>query len=359
MIAGVVIVGGGLAGGLLALALRERGMAVTLVDDPAGASATEISYGAVPGWPQAGAAARRWRRLQARHGLLGWRPARLGRLRGWLPLPLSQVDTAVLAECLPQRLAAAGVECHGGWVERLQPGPAQAGGAPWRLWLRDGRCLEAGQVVLAAGARCRQLWPDLPERLRSSWAAVLELPALPALAADQAGSGPPALWLPLSFSRPGLERRAAGLRQPEWLVDGGLVPRGSGALLGQHSLVRPGLDLGEPPAAAVVEQQLRQALAAKPWTLPLAQLPGRLRQAPVAFCSDGLPLVGAVPEVAGLWLFTGFTAAFTQVPLLAPLLAAVLAAEPGPAAAAQRQLQRLGVGWGDQRAGRGGADRVS
>ena len=56
--AGVVIVGGGVAGALLALALREHGRVVTLIDPPGAAgslntTATAISYGALPGWPLA------------------------------------------------------------------------------------------------------------------------------------------------------------------------------------------------------------------------------------------------------------------------------------------------------------------
>ena len=82
--AGVVIVGGGLAGAWLALELRALGEAVTLIDSaPAdgSSSATAISYGVIPGWPlaatplarMAAGASRRWRRLERRHGPLGWR----------------------------------------------------------------------------------------------------------------------------------------------------------------------------------------------------------------------------------------------------------------------------------------------
>jgi glycine/D-amino acid oxidase-like deaminating enzyme len=48
---------------------------------------------------------------------------------------------------------------------------------------------------------------------------------------------------------------------------------------------------------------------------------------PVAFCTGGLPLAGPIPGAAGLWVFSGFGGAFTQVPVLAPLLAEVIAAE--------------------------------
>jgi glycine/D-amino acid oxidase-like deaminating enzyme len=363
---GVVIVGGGLAGSLLALALRELGVAVRLVDAPGAAAgtvrarfATAISYGAVAGWPLAptplarlaAGASRRWRALQRRHGPLGWRSCRLrlhGALVPWLPLPFAQVDGAQLVARLPAVLAAAGVERHTGWVQALEP----LANAAWQLTLSDGSTLQAASVVLAAGARCRQLWPALPQRLRSSWAAVLELPnPLPGLAGLQA-------WLPARFSRLGLERRAPLLSQPEWLVDGGLVPWGSGALLGQHTLVRPGLELGEPPEPSLTERQLRESLAAQAWGAALAAAPGRLRQAPVAFCSEGGPLVGPAPQAPGVWLFTGFSAGFSQVPVLAPLLAQALAAGGRRAAAAQRQLRHLGVWWGEPPSGWGGADRA-
>ena len=365
--ADVVIVGAGVAGGLLALELRELGAAVTLVDatSPSIApaelcSATAISYGALPGWPLAptplarlaAGASRRWRGLQGRHGALGWRPCRL-RLHGgdfglravsaWWPLPFSQVDTAVLAARLPLVLAAAGVTCRSARVEHLDRQPA----AGWELHLRDGTSLQASQLVLAAGAHCRQLWPNLLPRLRSSWAAVLELASCPA------ALGRPAAWLPVSFGRVGLERRAAGLSQQEWLVDGGLVRWGAGALLGQHTLVRPGLELGAPPPPAEVEQQLRQELAGQSWGAPLAPLPGCLRQAAVAFCSEGVPLVGPLAEAPGLWVFTGFSAGFSQVPVLAPLVAQALVSGGARAEAATRRLQQLGLGRPDL----AGADR--
>jgi glycine/D-amino acid oxidase-like deaminating enzyme len=251
------------------------------------------------------------------------------------------VDSAVFVAALPRVLAAAGVGSQPAWVERLEPQPE----AGWELRLSDGTSLQAPLVVLAAGAHCRQLWPALPQGLRSSWAAVLELEAYPDLLAG------PAAWLPAAFDRVALERRAAGLQRPEWLVDAGLVPWGHGALLGQHTLVRPGLELGAPPPPGEVEQQLRQGLAAQPWAAPLAPLPGQLRQAAVAFCSTGVPLVGPLPASPGLWVFTGFSAGFSQVPVLAPLLAQALVLGGARAEGAMRRLQQLGLGQLDQLGG--------
>jgi glycine/D-amino acid oxidase-like deaminating enzyme len=164
---------------------------------------------------------------------------------------------------------------------------------------------------------------------------VLELPSYPA------HLGRATAWLPVSFGRAGLERRAAGLSQPEWLVDSGLVPWADGALLGQHTLVRPGLELGAPPSSVEVEQQLRQGLAGQSCGAPLASLPGQLRQAAVAFCSEGVPLVGPLAAAPGLWVFTGFSAGFSQVPVLAPLLAQALVSGGAQVDAATRlSLQR-------------------
>ncbi len=332
----LTVIGGGLAGSLLALELAERGLAVTLVD-AAEAMATAISYGGVAWWAGAPGplgrllrqAPARWRRLQVRHGPLGWRGCGL-RLHGggWTtPLlrpPFAQVDTAVLMAALPGVLAAAGVERRRARV--VAPPRPLAGG--WHLELEPGGTLVAGQVVLAAGAGCRALAPALPERHRASWAGVLALPARPTLSPPSTSPW----WRhavgrrivqPRHWQRPGLERAAAGLAEERWIVDAGCAPRGEGLLLGQITLVRPGLDTGEPPEPVAMETRLRQGLAAL--DPPLAALPGPYRQVPVAFCTGGLPLVGPLPGAPGLWVFSGFGGAFAQVPVLAPLLADVIA----------------------------------
>jgi glycine/D-amino acid oxidase-like deaminating enzyme len=335
-------VGGGLAGCLLALELAERGLTVTLVDGGE-ATATALSYGGVAWWagapgplgPLLRQAPARWRRLQARHGCLGWRGCGL-RLHGgdWTtPLlrpPFAQVDTAVLMAALPRVLAAAGVERR---RARVQAPPRPVAGG-WQLELEPGGAVVADQVVLAAGAGCRGLVPDLPKRHRVSWAGVVALPERPPQ--PTASTSP---WLrhaarrrivqPRHWQRPALEAAAPGLVEERWIVDAGFAPWGEGLLLGQISLVRPGLDSGEPPPSAAMEGHLRQGLTGLDPLL--ASLPGPYRQVPVAFCSNGLPLAGPLPGAAGLWVFSGFGGAFAQVPVLAPLLADVIAgvADPG------------------------------
>jgi glycine/D-amino acid oxidase-like deaminating enzyme len=74
----VVVIGAGLAGGLLALELADLGLPVTVVDG-AGPGATPLSYGGIPWWAGPpgqldswmAAAPSHWRRLEARHGPLG------------------------------------------------------------------------------------------------------------------------------------------------------------------------------------------------------------------------------------------------------------------------------------------------
>lgn len=388
--ADVLIVGGGLAGSLLALELQQRGVRVQVLEaspGPQAPSATAWSYGVIPGWPlaptplarAAAGASRRWRALQRRHGDLGWRPVRARLLGGsaapaWLArlglLPLAQVDPDVLLMRLPPVLAAAGVERCVGEAVHLEPSPRVAGRGVersctgsdgWRVRLADGAELHARQLVLAAGAACRGLWPGLPQTLQRSWAGVLEVAA----PAPRDGGGPgkrPELLLPGQFRRIGLERRSGDLRDNAWVVDAGLVPRQGGALLGQLSWIAAAGDAAAAasgPPVAQAEGWLRQALiaavpelaAASELAAALKQGQGRYRQVPVAFCRDGLPLAGPVAAVPGLWLFSGFSGGFAQVPVLAPLLAAAItaareaepAAGPGLTPAPVRELQRLGV----------------
>jgi glycine/D-amino acid oxidase-like deaminating enzyme len=186
----------------------------------------------------------------------------------------------------------------------------------------------ADQVVLAAGAGCRQLWPQLAPRLRSSWAGVLRLETLPEGASpwlEPLRHG--ALVLPRQWRRQGLEARTAQLERPEWIVDAGLVPWGPGALLGQISLVRPQADPGPAPDPAWMEERLRQGLAQL--DPPLAALPGRYQQVPVPFCVDGQPLLGPVDGAPGLWICTGFSAPFGRLPRQAEAMAAAMLASRG------------------------------
>jgi glycine/D-amino acid oxidase-like deaminating enzyme len=377
----VVVIGAGLAGGLLALELADLGLPVTVVDG-AGPGATPLSYGGIPWWAGPpgqldswmAAAPSHWRRLEARHGPLGlsscalvlhWpaaadaaaRQRQQGVLQqveglarrhlgadqlqhgpplvgaagpaaaaasgagGTLRLSYARVDPGLLAAALPGALRAAGVRLLRQQVAAIEP--TRSG---WHLRLAAGTggggdTLPFRQVVLAAGAGCRALWPLLPQRLRVSWAGALLVDRLPlALPFGDA------IVMPLLGQRQGLEARSAQLAAPELIVDVGWAPSGSGWLLGQTSLVRADPGQGPPPDPHHTEACLRQALAG---LLPqLAELPGRFVQVPVSFTHPGLPLVGAVPGAPGLWVFAGFGGPFALVPALVPLLAAAIAGDP-------------------------------
>lgn len=323
----ITVIGAGLAGTLLALALAQRGARVTLIgaeDD----TATALSYGAVP----RGRPSWAWRRLERLHGPLGWRPSglvwhdprkgvpgALASLSQRVPLPLARVDAPTWLAARQDALAAAGVGLLEARVGALRP--LSGGGWELELGAAAGPCspVVAEDVVLAAGAGCRRLWPSLPPRLRHSWAGVLCLAVV-------AGESP---WLaqvcrgrivqPRQWRRPALEATAATLERPAWIVDAGLAPWGQGAVLGQISWIPPAESPLAPPDPVWMEERLREAVARLDPSLAALHAP--YRQVPVSFCADGQPLLGPVDGAPGLWAFTGFSGAFSLVPSLAEALA--------------------------------------
>lgn len=293
----ITIVGAGLAGSLLALDLADRGQDVRLIDQGLGPqTATALSYGLLPPGP----AARAWQKLQRRHGPLGLRRRWLQLNRRGLPLPAWQVDPQRFGALVAAALKRAGVQRH----TRLLQTPDDL------TALRN-----QGPLVLACGAGCRDLAPQLDGRLRCSWAGILEFDDW--RLAPARCRWPAVALLPERFSRLELEQRAAVLREETWIVDAGLVPCGRRLLAGQITLVRPGLEVGAPPDAAAMEQRLRQELA-KHWPR-LAQAQGHYRQAAVSFCSTGVPLAHCVEP--GLWVLAGFSGAFSQLPEAAATMA--------------------------------------
>lgn len=173
----VVVIGAGLTGGLIALALARLGLTVIQVAPPSrepdsnslgtsvrgtsasgtgatgetdvfgtalgaiatgvtamGATATGLSYGSL----SLGTSGRAWRNLERLHGPLGWTACGLKlHDRGWLgrrlTLAASRVDGPTLMAALPGALAAAGVQQRPAVVQGLEAGAA--GG--WRLRLLD------------------------------------------------------------------------------------------------------------------------------------------------------------------------------------------------------------------------------
>jgi glycine/D-amino acid oxidase-like deaminating enzyme len=358
----VVVVGAGLTGGLIALALARLGITVIQVAPPSqepdasatgtsatgtsatgtsatGTSATGLSYGSL----SLGTSGRAWRNLERLHGPLGWTACGLKlHDRGWLgrrlTLPASRVDGPTLMAALPRALAAAGVQQLPALVQGLEAGAA--GG--WRLRLLDlpstnqrqrpqgvpplgASILEARQVVLAAGAGCLDLWPPLARQLGISWAGVLALETNPGNNPWLGQVAKGRLVLNQQEQRLGLEDQAGWLAEERWIVDASAAPWGpQGVLLGQISLVRPLDGTRQAPDPAKMEERLRQGLQG--WDPQLAALAGTYRQIPVAFGLQGRALVGPVPGALGLWTFTGFRSPFSTAPQQADQLAQSLAA---------------------------------
>lgn len=357
----VVVVGAGLTGGLIALALARLGLTVIQVAPPSqdsdasafgasvtGATATALSYGSL----SPGTTGRAWRNLERLHGTLGWTACGLKlHDRGWLgrrlTLPASRVDGPTLMAALPRALAAAGVRQRPALVQGLEAGAA--GG--WRLRLLDlpptnqrqrpqgepqgepqrwkpplaASILEARQVVLAAGAGCLDLWPPLARQLGISWAGVLALETNPGNNPWLGQVARGRLVLTQQEQRLGLEDQAGWLAEERWIVDASAAPWGpKGVLLGQISLVRPLDGTRQAPDPARMEERLRQGLQG--WDPQLAALVGPYRQIPVAFGRQGRALVGPVPGAPGLWSFTGFRSPFSTAPTQAAQLAQSLTA---------------------------------
>ncbi len=95
--------------------------------------------------------------------------------------------------------------------------------------------------------------------------------------------------------------------------------------LGQISRVLSNPHAAVDPAAS--EAKMRQQIGE---IFPrLADLPGTWNHCLVAFCRDYLPLVGSIPAVNGLYIFSGFSNPLVFVPALAQRFAAHLASNAG------------------------------
>ncbi|WP_025781284.1 NAD(P)/FAD-dependent oxidoreductase [Candidatus Synechococcus spongiarum] len=375
----ILVAGGGLCGALMALALSQRRLGVTLLTGSAHPrpipAATGYSYGGIPWWMGVGDGGRMlsgqgltcWRQLQERHGDLGLRPAKL--LLHWSAADDNaavEAAVAALAASLPEGarperrgrstfcggdLQALGLTCAGavelpyGRIDgrRYRPamdrllqsqGVKRSPGAVDQLLVRHGRCmgvrltngdvLESDGVVLATGAAMASLLP-LPEAgrwLPYGWASVLPLQQQP---------WPEVILLPLLGRREPMERQGwTGL-----VVDPGLAPWGGGVVFGQATSLQhwsglPGATpsvLTGPWQPSVAEAQLRRALADLAPGLAVAARRQRsaVRHCPVSYSPDGRPWVGGCPGIANLWLFGGFRGGFALAPLLAPLLAEAVA----------------------------------
>lgn len=183
----------------------------------------------------------------------------------------------------------------------------------------------AGRVVVAAGAYSRQILEKAGSQmpLFFTHAEIIETPPL----AVQMRS----LVMPASNNRFKRETEAAQQWQkPDQqiippVLEAGIIQFADGtARIGQISRFHTSYS---PPAdAAESERKMRQAIAQK---IPaLKGVRGTWRHCLVSFTQDGLPLLGPVPQVSGLHLFSGFTGPFALVPAIAQRYAQHLSGSP-------------------------------
>jgi glycine oxidase len=352
-----VIIGGGIAGCAIALELRERGVAVNVVEmERPGAAATGASAGMLApqyeGSPHGtlfGALLEgrdafpsfaervehltgeplpvRWDGMllvdvdEAEHDLavnmLRWqreaglrveileRDEALSIQRGlaagirsclWLP-DEGQVDTQELAALLAPALHAADVRLlHGARVDRVD----RAGGVVVGVTLSDGRRLTADVVVVAAGAWSGRLGGlPRPVSVRPVRGHLLRYP-------------PPAV--PLGPLLAGHGKRY-------------LVPRADRSILAGSTMDEVGFDRS-------ITEEGREAVARGAASL----LPELARHRPLEWwadlrpiSADGLPIVGEDPELAGVYYATGYGRnGILLAPRAAAVLAALITGTPGP-----------------------------
>lgn len=378
-----IVVGNGLAGAALSYELAKQGFSVLLLDRSlAPGSATRYSYGGIPYWAGTTELTRqlcqegieRHRTLPEELGadtqlrdldLLLTIPAAAGDDPGQLKdlvdsysrfaTPPRYVTPAEACQIEPQlnpsAIAGALTVRHGhvnpeALVTAYNRGFTRLGGTliiaevTGLVRIKDRitgvttaeQAYAAGRVAIAAGGHTRLLLKqaDISIPLYYTHAELIETPpvdfeiqalVMPALAnraeIEAQASDPAAHTL---WDKPGHEVAPA-------ILDSGVIQFQDGSLrIGQIS--RALTDLEPTIDSAESERLMRQTIAQQ---LPILEaIPGTWRRCLVTFCRDGLPLVGPVPNLTGLMLFSGFSSPFALLPPAAARFARWAAGEADP-----------------------------
>ncbi|MGF1518856.1 MAG: NAD(P)/FAD-dependent oxidoreductase [Nodosilinea sp.] len=190
----------------------------------------------------------------------------------------------------------------------------------------------AKQVLVAAGAFSRALLhqANVHVPLYYSHAGLIETPPLDLKLR--------ALIMPAQTQRFDLEAQASQPdTDPQWdqrghevtppILDSGAIQFLDGhACMGQISRTLTDLDANLDEQES--DRAMRAAMAAQ---IPaLAQVPGTWRHCRVSFSRDGLPLVGQVPGIEGLYMMAGFSAPFVYLPPVAQRFAQAVVGEADP-----------------------------
>jgi glycine/D-amino acid oxidase-like deaminating enzyme len=177
----------------------------------------------------------------------------------------------------------------------------------------------SGNVAICAGAWTRSLLKavGIPVPIYFTQAEIVETPPVDLRLQT--------LVMPAEISRLQLETAATAAElDPLWdqpghepaaaILDAGVVQLLDGRMrMGQLS--RTVTELNPVIDASASEVSIRNAIGA---ILPsLKDLPGTWHQCQIAFSRDSLPLIGAIPSISGVHLFSGFSNPLAIVPALA------------------------------------------
>lgn len=359
-----IVIGGGLAGSAIAYELAQVGQSVLLIDqDPTPHNATRYSYGGIAYWsgstPLLQTICRESKELYSQLSaelesdiefrevdlLLTIDPDRnpesIAANYASCLIPPRLIDRDAAAEMEPlldrSAIAAALHARHGqvsptAIVKAYQQAMQRLGGA-----IKYGEAIGflraensvtgvqtndavylADQVIVAAGAATRQLVQSFaPVRVYFTIAELIETPPIELELQS--------IVMPAEQKRFAMEAAAgraeidhlwnqAGQEITAPILDAGVIQMRDRSLrIGQIS--RAFSDANRTNDRAQSEAEMRQAIAQR---MPnLKTVPGEWRTCSVAFSGDGLPIVGAVPGVENLIVFSGFSNPFALLPPVA------------------------------------------
>lgn len=355
-----IVVGNGLAGAALSYELAQAGLSVLLLDQyPQPAIATRYSYGGIPYWSGTTPLTRQLcQEGKSRHQMLSEEtghdtefreldllltiapdqdPQEAVRAYASVEAPPQFIDAQEAAALEPQlnagAIAGALTVRHGhvsptAMVRAYNQGFQKLGGqwiiAPVTGLVRVGdrvtgvttptQAYAAGQVAIAAGAYTRSLLSTIGLKVPVYFtqAEVVETPPVEFTFRT--------LMMPAVLTRARLENQG-GEADAQWdqadrelvppILDAGLIQfRDRHLCIGQISRIQTTL---EPSLDA--DHSTRQLYAEVGKLVPaIASVPGQWHSCPVAFSGDGLPLVGPVPHLTGVSIFSGFSGPFAYVP---------------------------------------------
>lgn len=351
----VVVIGSGIAGAATFFALARRGASVTLVDDGATGQATAASAGILQPWSSAiegpfadlyvrGAAY--WPEVLARLAEVG--VTRTGHRRSGALVVNADPAEVDAAEARVERRRAAGPDVVGR-VERIGGDRARALFPPLAtgldaLWIEGGGRVDGRTVrdaLLDAGERLGGVRRRGRAALLGAGRVTVDGAVLDADAVVVAGGA----WTSALLAEVGVRVPVApqrgqithlalpGVDTTHWpsvhpLSHHYLVAfDGSRVAVGATRETGSGFDARVTAAGQL--QVLRDALSIAPGLADATVLETRVGLRPLA--DDAMPVVGAVPGHAGLFVATGYGAAgLTMGPLLGDALARRILGEPAP-----------------------------